>query len=426
MPIRLPDGPVIWGTPAYTALDHKSLLVNRMAGSAQTIGKLMLLLGAAMVGDSIVAAGCATQVVDRAVNFDPVATVVFDSYDVSDPAGRPLPIISEWLKKLGLQDYFGDVRLYDYANLRGGGSEREAYFRFQVAESLFEAAQDGKDPSPFPEGMRKLLYPAIGDEEMRTAQRLLIGRSLAWLREHNVPRYLVRIHTFDTTGLMVLAEQFRQKAQIPLFQALAERISLATGIAADQMVFDNLSLDECRSVKSYWLGDAGGGYFIEHIPLCIAFATGTAELPPIASRNLVPTMLPDTASVEATASSPVINLAAIVRPFLHKRLSNTGARIEPLQESPTYVEDIVRGLRGYVIAGGQQWEKLQISFTLTGDKPQQVVVAVDGLLANSIGGYPPDSQFTKNMEPAFSKALSDFARALATELGHFMTQEARR
>ena len=66
-----------------------------------------------------------------------------------------------------------------------------------------------------------------------------------------------------------------------------------------------------------------------------------------------------------------------------------------------------------MIDGGRAWERIQISVLLSGDgDARQLRVFVDGRLASGLGGYPPDTQFTTDMEPDHAESLYVFARAL--------------
>ncbi|MBU0756417.1 MAG: hypothetical protein KJ645_14840 [Planctomycetes bacterium] len=78
----------------------------------------------------------------------------------------------------------------------------------------------------------------------------------------------------------------------------------------------------------------------------------------------------------------------------------------------SYYEVIVRGVRGWVIKGSKQWEKVQISFALLGNKDPKIRIFTDGTLASGMGDKtPPDSKFTYSMEPEYATNLTTFSQA---------------
>jgi hypothetical protein len=103
--------------------------------------------------------------------------------------------------------------------------------------------------------------------------------------------------------------------------------------------------------------------------------------------------------------------------FLPERFTIGEPRFEYLEKSGAYVEVLVKGLRGEVIDGGGFWERIQLSFFVTGsEETRRLRVFVDGRLASGLGGYPPDTQFTMDMEPDHAESLDVFARALVVAL----------
>jgi hypothetical protein len=93
--------------------------------------------------------------------------------------------------------------------------------------------------------------------------------------------------------------------------------------------------------------------------------------------------------------------------------------VEYLERDSTYVEALIRGIRGWVIPGGVQWEKVQICFLASvaeGNKRNMRIV-VDGMLAPGIGERtPPDSKFTYSMEPQYAENVHQFARSILDQL----------
>jgi hypothetical protein len=104
-----------------------------------------------------------------------------------------------------------------------------------------------------------------------------------------------------------------------------------------------------------------------------------------------------------------------------------GAVVAYLEKEKDSVEINVRNIRAHVIKGGHDWEKLDIAMFVVPKSSSQwtLRVFVDGALSSGIGGYPPDSQFTVDMEPAYSDALSNYAKELALSLGEYLSGNAK-
>ncbi len=129
------------------------------------------------------------------------------------------------------------------------------------------------------------------------------------------------------------------------------------------------------------------------------------------------------AAIPASASDYRINLASRVDPFLQKEFSAYGGIPERLESRDDYVEYVVRCLHGYVVHDNNQWELIQVSFTLTGGSDRQVVVSADGWLASGFR-CPLDTQFTKSMQPEYSAALANFTRNLRSDFSDYMAEDA--
>ena len=115
------------------------------------------------------------------------------------------------------------------------------------------------------------------------------------------------------------------------------------------------------------------------------------------------------------------NFAGMATAFLNTELIRQCGK-RPFQlETFDYgysVEFRVSGLRNCVAKGYQLWELLDISFTRTGARLDEVHIVVDGRVAPGIG-QPLASQFTKSMEPQFYQELSDFGEGLRTAFASF-------
>jgi hypothetical protein len=134
----------------------------------------------------------------------------------------------------------------------------------------------------------------------------------------------------------------------------------------------------------------------------------------------------DTAMTSPTATSyRTVDLVSLTDPFMFDEFSPPSIHGEPerLTSLSDSVEYIVRGLRGYVVRGNNQWEKLQVTFTLT--RNGEVAVSVDGWLASGFQ-YPSDTQFTTSMETTFPDDLHMFTEKLAGDFHNYLIQNARR
>jgi hypothetical protein len=102
--------------------------------------------------------------------------------------------------------------------------------------------------------------------------------------------------------------------------------------------------------------------------------------------------------------------------FLSSFIKPPAVKIDYLSKYPNFVEVMVRGLKGEVIPGGNVWEKTQLVFmnNSRSSKEMELAVLVDGQIASGLGGFPPDSQFTKSMEPKFSESLNNYAKKIST------------
>jgi hypothetical protein len=134
--------------------------------------------------------------------------------------------------------------------------------------------------------------------------------------------------------------------------------------------------------------------------------------------------LADTANVSLSKLSPSLGMAAPI--FLRQVFASSPGSLEFLTTDEDFVEIIVRGLRGRVVQGGTDWERLQLTLALTGAKDSPTLrVTADGDLASGIGSYPPDSSFTRSMEPQYKGQLSDFAKKLANDLRNYLIQGSK-
>lgn len=147
--------------------------------------------------------------------------------------------------------------------------------------------------------------------------------------------------------------------------------------------------------------------------MCISSSTSTAmpSVPQVAS------------SARSRAPSLEVSLAEAVPLFLPKYIPSAAAQFEFIALEPDYAEVIIRGLRGTVIRGGNDWEKVQLTFSLTGNASNGKSVlrlAGDGQIASGMGAYPPDSQFIRDLEPKYAKSLQDYTKKTVIALRQFL------
>jgi hypothetical protein len=136
--------------------------------------------------------------------------------------------------------------------------------------------------------------------------------------------------------------------------------------------------------------------------------------------------LPDLASsAQSSLAIDIPKIGELIVSIIEKSYTTKGATVEFLERGGSFVEAIIRGLRGEVILGGKDWERVQVSiFALQGEKGTiQLRTLVDGRIASGLGSYPPDSSFTTDMEPRYSGALTEYARRL---LDRIQTEFTRR
>ena len=135
----------------------------------------------------------------------------------------------------------------------------------------------------------------------------------------------------------------------------------------------------------------------------------------------IPSWLTD--GVASAATAPASNedrklaFKTAVEDYLETRIITAGGNVKYLYRDESYVEALVTDLRGWVIDGSNQWEKVQISFALLGaSKARRIRIFVDGMLASGLGNSaPPDTRFVYSMEPEHSLALTNFSQAMLDE-----------
>jgi hypothetical protein len=110
--------------------------------------------------------------------------------------------------------------------------------------------------------------------------------------------------------------------------------------------------------------------------------------------------------------------------FLESYFTSKNGRITILENTPRYIELVVRYLKGEIIHGGNQWERLSLAVSVTpiDQNSQEVRAIAEGFLASGFT-YPPDDSFTQSMEPAHSRDLQDYARAIISQIGNALKSD---
>ena len=204
--------------------------------------------------------------------------------------------------------------------------------------------------------------------------------------------------------LNIIEKQFMETAGLPLWQRVLQKISLTENILTKDIVID----------MPVW---CSGGLIYEFEPGSVGrtgleclMASSKIEMPNILTSRLG-------RAEEKTLNFREIDLSKEVKAFLPNFILDPNAHFDYQETTSSYVEVLVRGIRGQVINGGRDWEKLQIVFHLNslGRASSTMRVFVDGQIASGIGAYPPDAQFTRSMEPTHSENLTQYAKKLTDQ-----------
>jgi hypothetical protein len=234
-----------------------------------------------------------------------------------------------------------------------------------------------------------------------------------WIDLRGGPNVILLLHSrVDREQIRSLEREAKARWGVSLWNRVLRKVALTSNIPARNVVI--LAVVPCS-----------GGIVCECVPgvverhgaECMSASFATALPKSVFERSA------------AGASDPFkqsINLGQQCEEFLKTFLPQGQAEIQYQERSKGYVEVIVRGLRGHVIKGGRDWEKIQIQFMIgAGDDGSQNLRAfVDGQLSSGIGAYPPDSKFTTSMEPKEAGSLTSYAKELVDAFKMYLSEGA--
>lgn len=317
--------------------------------------------------------------------------------------------LDDWLQSYHLDAAFVIVDLYDRA--RPDRSIRKSVQLSYLKRALYIGALQQLYRRPPPPG---------GDDakfgRFLEAEAILEGQPApSWLDLNDVPDYLLRLRTsLDRDQVRAIEHEFRRATGTSLWEVVLRKVATQTGRPV-------------RRIAAWLPVSCSGEDIFEQAPGSIEREGSECTMGSAAKAF----MLADESAIARPASLlvplPRPDLGQVIDAFL-RRFLPSDARVEYVDRSPESVDAVVRTIRGHVIPGGTAWERLQISFVLYSSEPSEynLKVYVDGRVASGAGGYPPDSQFSKDMEPAHAEAVSTYTRRLASELADHLKSAIRR
>lgn len=315
--------------------------------------------------------------------------------------------LQSWLTNVGLDKLMEVTEFFDLRHRQRGlprSNQRLATFAAQVA-----GMRAPGDNTRFSERVDNL------------AQQIAAGQNIAWpagLKKADRPLMVVSFLPKQGGDKFKASEEaFWEAHEVSLWSRVLQKISALEGISARRIVVYIPVYCSANLVylhRNYSAERTGSG--------CASQTASISTSVPLAA----------TANVASAATAPWYRLRFGSAPrtlentvpgVLRLFLSPAPAELDFLTTEPDFVEVIVRGIRGQVIRGGRDWERLQLTIAVTGSGNQRMLrVTADGRLASGLGGYPSDSQFTRDMEPQYSMNLSEytkrFARSLRNHLGN--------
>lgn len=308
--------------------------------------------------------------------------------------------VQTWLVDVGLGTVLEVVEFADFRNpKRGLPGANSRLSELAVNIALYRA--DGEFWAE--------TYEGILEKRRKLRDEIIAGGHVEWppgLKEAERPWLVVSFRTKQDRDTFEENESAFLKAhKVGLWERILQKISAMEGISARRIVCYvpiGCAKDEVAFLKAQNLAAREQGTRCSGV---------TVAIPLIATTKVAGSGL------SKFATPP--NLADTIPKFLAFYMPDVQTDLDFLTTEPDFVEVIVRGLRGQVVRGGADWERTQLTFVVTGGakgKPAILRVTIDGRLASGVGTYPPDSQFTRDMEPKNSITMTEYAKRLGNAL----------
>jgi hypothetical protein len=153
-----------------------------------------------------------------------------------------------------------------------------------------------------------------------------------------------------------------------------------------------------------------------HSGLECAFGGSNAPITPEDQQRLLKVRRASLAQVD----DPVIpRLMDGFRADLEKFFQGKGGTLSVLDQDGEYLEIVVRGLQGVVVAGSKQWERIDIAvFYPNRPSGSTLRIEIDGNWGSGIVAPSTDKGYDHPLQPEFSGALNEFAKQLSVLLRH--------
>ena len=363
-----------------------------------------------------------------------------------------LPRVNDWLTKIGLGDKIRLVASFRGPSFRHSskGPENTKAKSLIASMSQLQSEAQGEAPSPY-------VYIAYLKPDQILADQILRNKVFALVEymahlESNIKymalqresymanleymAHLEREKYFDDKLFIVLAielggdtpldafgsefytlldaleSEFYKTHHMSLWSRLFRKITLYTGVPSKNIF--GLVPVWCNGPLLY---EARPGNVIRDGFGC-ASTSVARDVPAGLATQLG-------SAVSGTAEGIRETFSTIVGRYLDEKMEAIGGTLQYLYRDDFYVEAIVRGVRGWVIKGSNQWEKVHVSFALlgTGDAAE-VRIFLDGMLASGFGNMiPPDSKFTYSMEPKYASDITALAQGTLDDFMHYLRQD---
>lgn len=344
----------------------------------------------------IVEPGPHTLVLDRQFNSSmdmekarPISTAVSVVRISPEPVPAAAQPVVNWLEATGLSRYLRFVDLYAPKPELVRECPDSPFDAYEAA--LYEVA-----------GMRARRKPGPV-ESVQVTNPCDRSKPAIALQPSMVPRvHVVMQNRLDRFDLDKMEEEFSAKAGATIWDRIFAKLGSSLQISPSQMSMHVPVWCDASAVLSV------DGMARRYGSVCMSGGASSAVfgIPVVAT------------TARATGVQAVARIGDPTARFLNTFYAPRGGKVTFLEQGENYVEAIVRGLKGEVLAGGSDWERLQVSvFLVSGGQSQATLrTTIDGRIASGLGGYPADSNFITDMEPRHGSALSEYARRLLNEI----------